>query len=88
MPVSDHTTRAQLVMLEVNRLVAEGRRCSDRERIRAIAAELDVLSTSLYEIRREQLLAELEREQAPAPRRRWWQLRRQRNSTAASGDPS
>jgi hypothetical protein len=71
--MSDHFVRAQLVKLEVDRLVAEGREAAitDPDRAAAICAELDVLVTSLEAIRREQLIEQL----APPPRvRRRWSL--------------
>ena len=62
--------RAQLIQLEVNRLVREAERLrDDAGRLTAIREEMELLLQSLEEIRREQLLEEIN----PPKRKRWWQ---------------
>jgi hypothetical protein len=68
----ERLARAQLVKLEVDRLAAEAAVSSDLDRIQAISAEMDVLYASLLEIRREQLVEQVERSQ-PKPKRSWWE---------------
>lgn len=63
--------RSQLVHLEVCRLGAEAQTCTDLDRLAAIWAEMDVLHTSMIDLRREQLAAEIERTSSKS-KRRWW----------------
>lgn len=62
--------RAQLVKLEVDRLLGELARCSDPSLAAAIRDELDVLIVSLRDIHREQLIAQIT--DADRERRPWW----------------
>jgi len=62
--------RAEMVQLEVTRLGAEARSCTDPERLVAIRLEMDVLHNSMLDIRREQLASML-----PKPEGRpWWKF--------------
>ena len=68
---SDHVVRAQLVGVQVQRLMAEASRCNDLARLDAIRAEMEVLQDSLLDIRAEQLQEQL----GGPPKRRWWRRR-------------
>lgn len=60
--------RAALVKNRVDRLTAEARTCTDRDRLAAIEREMQVCCDSMYAIREEQLLDML-----PKPKKkRWW----------------
>ncbi len=75
------TPESELVQLEIAQLMREAQRCRDGERRIAIRAEIDVRVDSLIEMRRQQLLEQIqERAERPALRRRWWQ----RNGTPTS----
>lgn len=63
--------RSQLIHLEVRRLNAEAQTCTSLDRLAAIRAEMEVLHASMIEIRRGQLVDEIERTN-PKPKRRWW----------------
>jgi len=67
--VSERMARAQLIQLEVNRLLREAERSrGDASRLVAIREEMEVLVESLEEMRREQLREEIN----PPKRKRWW----------------
>lgn len=63
-------TRAQLVKLEIDRLGAEARLCTNAERMTAIRQEMEVLHNSMLDIRREQIISMM-----PKPKSRpWWKF--------------
>jgi hypothetical protein len=64
--------RAELMRLHSDDLLAEALDCNrrnDPDRLRAILAEHSVVLANMRELRREQILRELE---PPAPRLPWW----------------
>lgn len=65
----DLLARVQLIKLEVDELADEARTCSDPERITVIRQEIEVRHASMVEIRRQQLLDQIERAN---PKKRWW----------------
>lgn len=67
----DVLARAGLVKLEIDQLAAEARTCSDPDRLRVIAQEIEVRHASMVEIRRQQLLDQIDRAN-PKPKKRWW----------------
>jgi hypothetical protein len=71
----EHVIRAQLAMLQLQRLSRESRRCKDRDRLGAIEAEAEVILRSLEDIHEQQLLEQLAARQ-PRARRRWWRRRK------------
>lgn len=77
------TPESELVQLEIAQLMRETHRCRDGERRVAIRREVDVRVDSLIEMRRQQLLDQIERARPPV-RRRWWQ----RNRASRSSPPA
>lgn len=74
--MSDHLARAQIVQLEVEKLMDEADRTTDLARLEAIADEMIVRLDSVREIRREQLEEQLDPPTKPK-RRRWWRRDRE-----------
>ena len=74
-PTLERLRRAELAKLRMDELLSESRTCRDPVRAEAIAAESEIVLQSLRDIRREQLLADVERYgQKPAEkaRRSFW----------------
>lgn len=73
---SDTLARIQLVQLEVDRLMSEAQTPGvSLERVTAIREEMEVLLESMREIRRQQLVDEIEQANPPK-KRRWWRKER------------
>ena len=74
-PTLERLRRAELAKLRMDELLSESRTCRDPVRAEAIAAEAEIVLQSLRDIRREQLLADVERygkKPTPSPHRSFW----------------
>lgn len=82
----ERLARAQLIKLQVDQLTDKANdyaKAGDLERLTATRNEVEVLYQSLVEIRREQLVEEIERNQPKPPKPRWWCCFRHRQESAA-----
>jgi hypothetical protein len=73
--MDDSFTRAKLLMTRIQRvqLKAEGAAArGDLDQVRELQREMEVLVDSMFNIREEQLLAELEEDARRATRPGWW----------------